>query len=357
MQKFAVIGAGNGGQVISAYLKLCGKTVSLYEAFDKVRQPLQQRGGVELAGVSLNGFAKLDLITGDLNAAVKDAECVFVVLPAFVHANIARSLAPCLSDGQTVIVCPGATCGALEFRAVFKEAGCKAKIRLAETNSLFYAARSYDGVAHILAVKNELSLAAIPSRDTDAIIADLKDVYPQLIPEKNVLATGMDNINTIVHPLPVLMNTGRIESGIRYKHYREGITPSIGRAIEAMDLERIAVGNALGLHLINLRDAYRRYYACEAKDICDLVRIPEAHATIMAPESLEARLITEDVPMGLVPLTEIARLVGVPTPIMDATITLASAALGRDLRATGRTLKSLGLEGMNKDQLLALVNG
>ena len=160
-QNFAVLGAGNGGQVISAYLKLCGKHVTLYDRFPQVLAPIRARGGIQLEGVSKTGFAKLDQICEDVAQAVDGAEIIFVVLPAFAHAYVAQELAGCLVDGQTVVVCPGATGGALEFRAIWDRAGCRSKVRLCETNSLFYAARAQDAVATISGVKDELSLAAL----------------------------------------------------------------------------------------------------------------------------------------------------------------------------------------------------
>ena len=107
-QNFAVLGAGNGGQVIAAYLKLKGKHVTLFDRFPQVLEPIRARGGIQLEGVAETGFAKLDLICEDVAQAVKGAEVIFVVLPAFAHAYVAEQLAGCMEDGQTVIVCPGA---------------------------------------------------------------------------------------------------------------------------------------------------------------------------------------------------------------------------------------------------------
>ena len=191
-QNFAVLGAGNGGQAISAYLKLKGKHVALYDRFPQVLEPIRKRGGIQLEGVDATGFAQLDLVCEDVAQVVRGAQVIFVVLPAFAHAYVAQQLAGCLEDGQTVVVCPGATGGALEFRAIWNKAGCTAKVRLCETNSLFYAARAHDGVATISGVKDELSLAALPAGDTQAILDDLADVYPQLIPAANVLETSLN---------------------------------------------------------------------------------------------------------------------------------------------------------------------
>ena len=54
---------------------------------------------------------------------------------------------------------------------------------------------------------------------------------------------------------------------------------------------------------------------------------------IKAQSSLDNRYLTEDVGYTLVLFTELARLAGVPTPTMDAVITIASVLLGRDFAA------------------------
>ena len=352
-ESFAVLGSGNGGQAIAAYLKLCGKRVALYDRFPEFLAPIQAQGGIHLEGVSRTGFAQLDLICSDVAQAVADAEIIFVVLPAFAHAYIAQELAGCLRDGQTVVVCPGATGGALEFRAVWTRCGCTAQVRLCETNSLFYAARAQNGTAVISGVKDELSLAALPAQDTQAILDDLADVYPQLIPAANVLETSLNNMNTVVHPLPVLLNAGRIESGVPFRHYFDGITPAVGELVEKLDRERVAVGAAYGLKILSLREAYVHYYHVSAEKMSDLCHMTEAHAGIMAPGTLDSRLILEDVPMGLVPISALGRAAGVPTPILDAVIVLTGALVGQDFRTSGRTLESLGLAGCSKDELLA----
>ena len=64
-----------------------------------------------------------------------------------------------------------------------------------------------------------------------------------------------------------------------------------------------------------------------------------------APGALDARYVTEDVPYGLVPIAELGRRAGVPTPVAHALTMFASAALGRDFITEGRTLARMGLEG------------
>ena len=58
----------------------------------------------------------------------------------------------------------------------------------------------------------------------------------------------------------------------------------------------------------------------------------------------------------LVPLTGLARLAGVDTPVIDAVVTLAGAATGRDYRSEGRSLANMGLDNMAIQQILEAVS-
>ena len=66
------------------------------------------------------------------------------------------------------------------------------------------------------------------------------------------------------------------------------------------------------------------------------------------PTKVDSRYISEDVPQGIVMLEAIAKSMDIPTPICSGLISIASAALGRDLRAEGRTPEKLGVENIRK---------
>jgi opine dehydrogenase len=76
---------------------------------------------------------------------------------------------------------------------------------------------------------------------------------------------------------------------------------------------------------------------------------------IGAQRQLDNRYLTEDVGYGLVFLTDLARRLGLETPVMDSVVTVASTVLGRDFRAEGRrTVASLGLGDLSPAELAAL---
>ena len=61
--------------------------------------------------------------------------------------------------------------------------------------------------------------------------------------------------------------------------------------------------------------------------------------------------ITEDVPTGLIPMSEVGTAAGVKTPAIDALVELVRSMTGRGFAAEARTLERLGLSGMDGPQI------
>jgi opine dehydrogenase len=130
----------------------------------------------------------------------------------------------------------------------------------------------------------------------------------------------------------------------------------VARVIEAVDGERLALAAALGVDV----PAFIDYFAAagltseKARQTRSVYRAMQESApnrTIRAPASLVHRYVDEDVGYGLVPMSELARLAGVPTPTMDALISLASTARCVDFRSAGLTLARMGLAGVSTSDL------
>jgi opine dehydrogenase len=171
------------------------------------------------------------------------------------------------------------------------------------------------------------------------------------------LETGFSNINAIMHPAGMLGNAGWIEkTGGDFLYYREGITPTIGAWIDALDRERLEIVSALGLPPLRFVDIFHgagltTIAARDSGSAYQAIHESEANFTIKSPPSLDHRYIKEDVGYGLVPMAAIGRLAGVRTPVMDALITLAAVALGIDFRREGLTLEKMGLASATLDDL------
>lgn len=356
--RFAVLGAGNGGQAIAAYLTLKGFDASLYDRYEGAIAPVRERGGVRLTG-QVTGFARIGCVTTDIARAVEGRSVLLVVVPAFAHAYILRAVAPHLTDGQIVALTPGATGGALEARRILTELGVADRVLLAETESLFYACRlTAPAQVKINAVKKRLALAALPGSQTGAVLDAMRGAFPQLEAAPNVLHTSLHNANPIVHPPLSLLNLTyceRMAGALDF--YSESAQPSAVRLVERVDAERVAVASALGVQAQPFGQWIERVYGVRAESSLDLFRIlgAEIYAGIPGPNGPQARYVSEDIPMGLVPMAALGRAAGVDTPVMDLLIGLGSVLAGVDFGREGRTLARLGLAGLNAPQILRSV--
>lgn len=348
---WAVIGGGNGGQSLAGHLALMGFGVRLFDIFAETVEAIQSKGGIQVDG-AVEGFGPLELATIDLADAVRGADIVMVVTPAVAHRSIAEECAPLLTDGQIVFIHPGATGGALEFRNKLNACGCRADITLAEANSLLYACRSNKpGQASIFGIKQELSVAALPANQNDRVLAALNAAFPQMTPAENVLATSLGNPNAMMHPAPTLLNTSQIESDRKWLYYWDGITPSIGRFVEAMDRERLALAEAFGLRLPSILQFYELAYGVRADTLSDAVKMNMAYEKVDGQKSLRTRYLLEDLPTGLVPMAALGRALGVNVDRMETIIRLGEYILDEDLTTTGRTIEKLGLAGMTVPEI------
>lgn len=346
--KIAVLGSGNGGTAVAFDSAIHGHDVTLFDfdTFPDNIKAIQQQGGIWAEG-KLEGFAPVVYAGHDIEQAVRDAEIIYAVGPAYSTRPFAEVCRPYLRKGQVVIVCPGSCMGSLEFKNGAQLSLREEEIIVTETSTLPYAVRLLEpGKIHVyLKLEDGLYLAALPSLNTTRVIDKIRDVYPAMIPAKSVLQTTLQNGNPVIHPAVTLLNAALIErTGGDFFFYEEGVTPAVGRLIKAIDQERIAVGKALGVEILSEPDlGYRQGYMAEATYDRGYAEAP-GFKGIKAQHSLDYRYFHEDVGYGLVFIQSLAGQIGVETPAISAVILLASVLMEKDYLAEGkRTMESLGL--------------
>jgi opine dehydrogenase len=279
-----------------------------------------------------------------------------VVVPTIYQGSVARAMAPFLTDGQVIVLHPGATGGALEVRAAIRDAGAHVAVTVAETDTLLYACRSpRAGEAIIYGMKDRVHVATLPAAEAPRVAHVLCTAFPQYKPVGNVLVTSLMNANAMMHPAPTLLNAGRIESQTSFEYYSGGITPSIARVVEAIDAERMAVAKALDVRVPSITQWYTACYGVTGQDLCSQVQQVKAYEGIKGPTTLNTRYLFEDIPTGLVPLSLLGRTTGIATPIMESVVTLGNALLGRDFWREGRSLEKLGLAGKSPTEIHAVI--
>jgi len=353
IQKIAILGAGNGGCAAAADLTLRGFQVRLFARSESTIAKLAKLGEIELVESGVSKKAAPYFMSPHLPPVVQGVDLIVIATPAVGHEYLAKGLANYVGDGQRILLNPGHTGGSLHFANLLRQLGCKAQVQLCETVTLTYICRMpQPGRVEIYRRTTNLRCAALPGKHTEKLVREIQSVFPNVIAAANVLETGFSNINAIMHPAGMLGNAGWIEkTGGDFLYYREGITPSIGAWIDALDGERLEIVRALGLTPLRFVDIFHGagLTTTEAHDsgsAYQAIHESEPNFTIKSPPSLDHRYIKEDVGYGLVPMAEIGKLLGIETPVMDALITLASVALGIDFRVEGLTLEKMGLAGV-----------
>ena len=357
---YTVIGAGHGGKAMAAHLALMGFKVTLYNRTFEHIQAIHKRKGLDLESSEggPHGFAQLALVTSDMQAALEQAQVVMVVVPSSAHAEIAKTAAPYLKDGQIVVLHPGRTCGAIEFCKVLEDQGCTADATISEAETFIYASRS-DGPAQarIFRIKEAVPLAALPATRTQIVLDAIQPAYPQFIDGVNVLNTGLNNMGAIFHPTLTLMNAGWIESTHGdFQFYIDGVTPSTARLLEVLDRERVTVASSLGIRARNAMEWLQMAYNTVGEDLNEAIHNQPGYYGIKAPSTLNHRYIFEDVPMSLVPIASLGQRFGVSVRGMDSIIRLACIVHRTDYWRRGRTVDKLGIGDLSVSELTHYVD-
>jgi opine dehydrogenase len=357
--RVAVLGAGNGGVASAFDFAQHGHDVALYApaAYGENVVAVAKAGGITATG-DLDGFAPVRYSGTDAGAALERAQLVVLVGPAYATDALSADAAPHLEDGMAVLVCPGSCAGAIAFKRVAGLPLEDDRILVGETSTLPYAVRVTEpGVINVfLKLTTDVYLAALPRAGTDRLLGLVKEVWPAVEPADSVFQTTLQNGNPVIHPAVTLLNAGLLErTGGDFLFYEEGVTEGVGRLIEAVDEERLAIAAALDVPVLSEPAIGRRQGYMREENYSTGYSTAPGFLGIKAQSSLDHRYLTEDVGYSLVFLTDLAARLGVPTPVMDAVTTIASVVLARDFRAEGaRTVSTLGLDELSREQLAAL---
>ncbi len=353
-KRWAIVGAGNGGQAFAAYLAMQGIEISIYDIFQNTVDKLNELGGVSISGNGkLTGFGKIAFASTDIRKVIDDSDVIWVIQPSIYHKGIAEKMAPYLKDGQTIIINPISPLGTIEFRKALDDNGCKADITLAGTSTLLFACRLIEqGKVYINGQKKELSIAAYPSSRNKQVEKLIKSYFPEFKYVSDILAVSFENMNFEFHPGPTILYTAMIEKNIDFEYYIDFV-PSQVKLIEAIDKERMELCAAYGVEAVDATETFKELYGYKG-NLYEMISNAGCYKGIKGPKSLKVRYLIEDVPYALRAIQTLAKIAGIQTTAIDTIINLAYILLGDELDE-GRTLANLGLsESTTVDDIISM---
>ena len=355
---------GSGAGALTTAVELSGHgvavTVADFPRFSDGIDAIDKTGSIRMqCGWHGDEVAEIAGTSTDPAAAVTAHQLIVVSVPSFGHAPFAELLAGVVTDGQQVLWV-GEGGGALSLATALRRAGRDPQVEIAETNSLPYGAR-VRGPATVSASRKSGGTVVAGLPPTSPLVGIAQKIWPWVSPAQNVWETVLLNFNAIDHVPPIVCNLGTIEGRTSSMLlWGEGATPAVARVIEGIDNELLAIRAALG---IANRTGYAQYlveqgFAPEyGGSLYATLQSSGFASSVFAcgPDALKTRFITEDVPFAQVFMSSIGAELRVPTPTIDAMITLASIAAETDFRASGRTLADFDLAGVGRDGLIDAV--
>lgn len=395
----AVLGGGAVGKTCATDMKLAGKEVRLFDSMPFAKTSLKdvEKTGILLDGVQRNkycfersGRAHFDMVTSDIEKAVKGAGLIVIAMGSWGHEPVFRALIPHLEDGQVIHVFTD-NFACLLFRRLMREMGCTKKVVIGGWSSAPYGTRIESigkfQFPHVGAKYRAITLrgAALPMTDTDDFMESVK-YLPCMdavtygdgpVKATTVLDVDLANVNPVIHVPATILGVSTMENwGVifcgndktTYSMYSHGLCPSICEVQYKFYNEEIALAEAMGIDcprykyemFFSRRSVLTQEYMGLDEDGNDNVVFPldqPSNEGNTGPNTIHHRYMTEDVPIGCKIYHDLGVQYGVPTPIIDSMITLAGAMHNTDFLKTSRyDLKYLGIDGMSKEELLAYLN-
>ncbi len=355
--KIAVLGTRNNSLASAYDWAAAGHDVYLFDFPDNqyVLSAISDAGGVHSVG-TMEGFQPVRYAGTGIEKVIPGAELIFVTGQADRLTDYAGACVPYLEDGQIYVVISCGGMGSLAFKNALGLAYDDPRVIVAETHTSPYFSRVIGPGRNSVFYKlpTALKCASLPSSLIDRVCGKLRGVLPGVEAAGSVILTTLQDCGPSTQSVITIMNAPLIErTGGDFFFFRDGITPSVARIIQAVDEERIAIGAALGLRVENGIELGIRQGAMEpGTDYLHGYSDSAEFEPFMAQSSLNDSFYIRDVGYSMVFWIDLARRLGVPVPVMTAIETLASGIMQTNFMAESpRTLKELGIADLTDEQL------
>lgn len=307
------------------------------------------------------GLVSTGMVQGKFKPEIADSaeelsdgvDVLFLALPGNGHKAVMDDLAPHVRNDQTIIISSHASFGALYFNRLIEARGVLAPIVAWGTTVVTGAAQDDSSVV-VSTVRSKVDMCTIPAGQTSQGLKVCQALFgDRFVQRDGLMAITLSNLNPQNHLGIALGNITRMELGEEWDQCKH-VTPKVGRLLEELDKERLAIAEKLGLSVRTIFEHFHLSFHVPVASISEMNRqLYEEGNGGNGPTTEDSRYVTEDVPYGLVPIAWIGDLVGCPTPLHKAGIQILSAMYARNFEAENDLLvagdfKSLSLEQLER---------
>ncbi|WP_421952952.1 NAD/NADP octopine/nopaline dehydrogenase family protein [Pelagibacterium sp.] len=322
--RVAVLGGGPVGLTYAAMLLNNGHDVVVHSASASTTDlHMEVQGAIEFSGlISLNTELATAIDGADVLVCSRRASGVKEIIDQLVE----------IATPQQVIIFSAELSLSSQYAALkLADAGRHNPI-VSWSTTVATAQRRNPTLVVSGTLRDRIDYAVTNSDEPDQLHSLLIDLFGERFHRlPNALAVALSNLNPPIHLANSLANLTRMEKGEDWDNYAN-ITPAVGRLIEALDVERLALARHLNLDVRNVHEHYLRTFpGLERASVSEMAsQVAAASPGTPGPKSIDSRYLTEDIPFGLLPLLALAKQVEVPMPVHHAGILLASTYTGED---------------------------
>ncbi len=290
-------------------------------------------------------------IATDAAQLARDNEVLIIALPGYGHKAVFDALAPHIEPRHQVIISSHASLGAVYLMQLLAARGVTVPITAWGT-TICTGRRQSGTEVKVNTVRSRVDLCTVPDdRSAEGLNLCQTLFGDRFQPRDGLLAISLSNLNPQNHMGIALGNITRMERGETWSQ-GQNVTPKVGRLLEELDLERLAIAQALGLEVKTIFEHFHLSFHVPVASISEMNQMMHEQGNGgVGPATADSRYVTEDVPYGLVLTAALGRLTGQPAKLHEAGIRIFSAMYGRDFEAENEILKALDLHRFSLDDL------
>lgn len=347
--RVGICGAGSIALGTAAFLSQAGHDPMLWSPSGASTADLAAQGTLTAHGaIEVVCHPRLAASAAQLAA---ENDVLMIALPGYGHKAVMDALAPHIGPRHSIIISSHASLGAVYLAQQLALRGVSLPI-VAWGTTLVTGRRQSGCEVRVNTLRSRIDLCTVPDSAAAAGLALCEGLFGARFQQRDgLLAIALSNLNPQNHMGIALGNITRMERGENWSQ-GQNVTPLVGRLLERLDEERLAIAQALGLEVRTIFEHFHLSFHVPVASISEMNQQMHAQGNGgTGPATADSRYVTEDVPYGLVPTAALGRLVGRPAVLHEAGIRIFSAMYGRDFEAENTLLNALHLEDHSLENL------
>jgi len=276
-----------------------------------------------------------------------DNDVLMIVLPGYGHKAVMDALVAHIQPHHTIIISSHTSLGALYMAGQLAQRDIA--VPIIAWGTTITTGRQHQDYCSVLVntVRAKVDFCTIPSSANPTSKKLCQTLFgDRFVQREGLLAILLSNLNPQNHMGIALGNMSRMERGEQWSQ-GQNVTPKIGAMLEALDEERLAIAQALGLSVRTIFEHFHLSFHVPIASIHEMNQAMHAQGSGgIGPDTADSRYVTEDVPYGLVTTVALGKLVGKRARLHESGVTLFSAMYARNFAAENHLLAALNLENI-----------